>query len=145
MTTDPRNAGRSATGLSTDEALIALLIGAMEANGHVSAEEAARAHHIIWSTRRFRRRAGEKVDKLIEHAKALAGRVGTDDLIAAAAASIPSDLQEPAFALAADLVLVDGKMEPAERRFLVALGHALGISPARVDEIAAVMQIKNSA
>ena len=41
--------------LELDEALIALFIGAMNANDHVAREELARAHHLIWSTKRFRR------------------------------------------------------------------------------------------
>jgi hypothetical protein len=52
--------------LDTDGAFIALLIAAMDASGHVSPEEAARAHHIIWSTRRFRHRSGDAVGKKIE-------------------------------------------------------------------------------
>jgi hypothetical protein len=47
--------------LDTDDAFLSLLLGAMDANGHVSAEEAARVHNIIWSTRRFRRRDGDDV------------------------------------------------------------------------------------
>ncbi len=39
--------------LEVDEAVIALFIGAMNANGHGAREELARAHHLIWSTRRF--------------------------------------------------------------------------------------------
>lgn len=39
--------------LDVDEALMALFIGAMNANGHVAREELARAHHPIWSTHRF--------------------------------------------------------------------------------------------
>jgi hypothetical protein len=50
---------RPVRSLKLDEALIALFIGAMDANGHVAREELARAHHLIWSTRRFRRKSGE--------------------------------------------------------------------------------------
>jgi hypothetical protein len=46
--------------------MIAVLIAAMDANQHVSPEEAWRAHHIIWSMRRFRRRSGDRVNRLIE-------------------------------------------------------------------------------
>jgi hypothetical protein len=51
--------------LELDEALIALFIGAMNANDHVAREELARAHHLIWSTKRFRRKSGETVGRLI--------------------------------------------------------------------------------
>ena len=54
-------ASRRRAALTLDQALIAILIAAMDANQHVSREEAGRAHHIIWSTRRFRNRRGEQV------------------------------------------------------------------------------------
>lgn len=49
--------------LSLDEAFIALLIGAMDANGRVSRDELARAHHLIWSMKRYRRKSGEHVGR----------------------------------------------------------------------------------
>ena len=49
---------RAVSKVDADDAFIALLIAAMDASGHVSAEEAARAHNIIWSMRRFRHRSG---------------------------------------------------------------------------------------
>jgi hypothetical protein len=52
--------------LTVDQVFIALLIGAMDANQHVSPEEAARAHHIIWSMKRFRHKSGETVGQLID-------------------------------------------------------------------------------
>jgi len=69
MTVVSRSGKRGAIGvdrLDADDAFIALLIGAMDASGHVSAEEAARAHDIIWSMRRFRHRSGETVGRKIE-------------------------------------------------------------------------------
>lgn len=49
------------------DAFIAFLIGAMNPSAHVSPEEGARtSHHIIWSTRRFRRKSGETVRRMIE-------------------------------------------------------------------------------
>ena len=51
--------------LQADEAFIALLLGAMNANEHVSPEEGERAHHIIWSMKRFRRKPGRTVDRMI--------------------------------------------------------------------------------
>jgi hypothetical protein len=56
-------APRAVRSLDLDEALIALFIGAMDANRHVARDELARAHHLIWSTRRFRRKSGETVGR----------------------------------------------------------------------------------
>jgi hypothetical protein len=132
-------------GLTVDEALIALLIGAMDANEHVSAEEAARAHNIIWSMKRFRRRSGESVGRLIADMRTRIDTHGPSPIIAAAARAIPAKLRLPAFAVCADLLLVDGKLEAAERRFLTRLGKDLAVETTMLGSILEVMRIKNSA
>ena len=48
---------------------IALFIGAINANDHVTREELARAHHLIWSTKRFWLKSGETVGRLIDRMK----------------------------------------------------------------------------
>lgn len=57
--------------LDADAAFLAVVIGAMDASGHVSATEAARAHDILWATRRFRHRDGDEVGLEIERTKTL--------------------------------------------------------------------------
>src|SRR5688500_2478806 len=101
----------------------------MDASGHVSAEEAARAHHIIWSMRRFRHRSGETVGRKIERVRTLIERHGSSRIIEASATNIPSRLQGAAFAVATDLVLVDGRLERSERRFLERFAAHLRLRP----------------
>jgi tellurite resistance protein len=139
--------GRRADGprLTLDEAFIALLIGAMDANRHVSREELARAHHIIWSMKRYRRKSGERVGQLIDAMRTLIEDRGALPVVAAAARVIPARLRPAAFALSADLVLADGKMEPAERRFLNRLGSDLALEPQATARILDAMLVKNSA
>jgi tellurite resistance protein len=131
-------------GLDADDAFIAFLIGAMDASGHVSAEEAARAHNIIWSTRRFRRRDGDEVGRRIQRTKTLIEEHGVWPVIEAGARTIPPRLRPAAFAVAADIVLVDGRMERAEARFLRQLASDLGLRSARAKGILDVLRIKNS-
>jgi tellurite resistance protein len=131
--------------LDADDAFIALLIGAMDASGHVSAAEAARAHNIIWSTRRFRRRDGDEVGRRIERTKTLIEEHGVAPVIEAGARKIPRRLRPAAFAVAADLVLVDGRMERAEGRFLRQLASDLGLQSGLAKSILDVLRIKNSA
>jgi uncharacterized tellurite resistance protein B-like protein len=131
--------------LTLDEAFIALLIGAMAANRHVSPEEAARAHHIIWSMRRFRRKSGETVDRLIDSMRALIEDHGADAVVAAAARVLPARLRLAAFAVSADLVLADGKMEGSERRFLSRLGQDLALTREAQTGVVDAMLVKNSA
>jgi tellurite resistance protein len=138
-----RSSGRFGT-LDADNAFIALLIGAMDASGHASAAEAARAHNIIWSTRRFRRRNGNEVGRRIERARTLIEEHGVAPVIEAGARKIPRRLRPAAFAVAADLVLVDGRMERAEARFLRRLASDLGLRSARAESILDVLRVKNS-
>jgi tellurite resistance protein len=131
--------------LDADDAFIALLIAAMDASGHVSAEEAARAHNIIWSMRRFRNRSGDTVGRRIERMRTLVENYGASSVIDAAARKIPNRLRGAAFAVAADLVLVDGRMERSEARFLRQLAADLGLDWQTAKNILDVIRLKNSA
>lgn len=104
--------------LDVDEALIALFIGAMHANDHVAREELARAHHLIWSTRRFRRKSGETVGRLIDRMQRLLNEENAAAVLERAARAVPARLRPSAFAVVADLLLADGKIDAQERRFL---------------------------
>jgi tellurite resistance protein len=130
--------------LDADDAFLALLIAAMDASGHVSAEEAARAHNTIWSMRRFRNRSGEAVGRRIERMRTLVEKHGTSSVIEAAARQIPSRLRPAAFAVATDLVLVDGRMERLEGRFLRQLAADLGLDRQTARSILDVIRLKNS-
>jgi len=131
--------------LDADDAFIALLIAAMDASGHVSAEEAARAHNIIWSMRRFRHRSGDTVGRKIERMRTMVEKHGASPVIEAAARQIPKRLRSAAFAVAADLVLVDGRMERLEGRFLRQLAADLGLNRQTAKSILDVIRLKNSA
>lgn len=131
--------------LTTDEALLAVLLAAMDANQHVSREEAARAHHIIWSMRRFRNRSGEAVGRLVDRVRERMEASGTEAVLDEAVRAQPSRLRPPAFAVALDLMLADARLERAERRFVTKLAALLKIPPVRADAIVKVMLIKNGA
>ena len=131
--------------LSADEAFIALIIAAMEANNHTAPEEAARAQHIVWSMSRFRNRSGATVGRLIANMKQFAHDCAPEETIAAACRAIPLPRRAQALAIAADVVLVDGRMQRGERQFLLALAKQLRQTPAQTREILDVIRIKNKA
>ena len=130
--------------LDTDDAFIALLIAAMDASGHVSVEELARAHNIIWSTRRFRHRSGERVGRKIERMKSLIEARGAAAVLQSSGRKIPARMRPAVFAIAADLTLADGRMTHAEARFLRTLAADLGLQKSVTDDIVRVIRIKNS-
>ena len=129
--------------LKLDEALIALFVGAMNANGHVAREKLARAHHLIWSTRRFRRKFGETVGRLIDRMKRLLEGREAGVVMHVAARTIAARLRPSAFALVADLLLADGKIEPQEGSFLQRLAANFKIDTRMASQAIAVMLAKN--
>jgi tellurite resistance protein len=129
--------------LVLDEALIALFMGAMDANGHVAREELARAHHLIWSTKQFRRRSGESVGRLIDRMKRLLEEQDASAVMDAAARAIPAKLRPSAFAVVADLLLADGKIDARERRFLHRVAVNFNIRARVASQVIEVMLVKN--
>ena len=131
------------TRLEVDEALIALFIGAMNANDHVAREELARAHHLIWSTKRFRRKSGETVGRLIDRMKRLLEDKDAALVMEAAARTIPAKLRPSAFAIVADLLLADGKIDARERMFLQRLAVNFNIRAGVASQVIQAMLVKN--
>jgi hypothetical protein len=131
--------------LTVDQAVIAVLIAAMDANQHVSREEAWRAHHLIWSMRRFRNQPGEKIDRLIETVRDRIDTLGTPAVLQAAARTLPARLRQPVFAAAIDLMLVDTRLERSEKDFVARLTTALKVPARLAGEIVRVLLIKNAA
>lgn len=129
--------------LTVDEALIALFIGAMNANDHTAPKEAARAHHLIWSTRRFRRKSGDTVGRIIEDMRRLVEDSDASAVIGRATKAIPTRMRPSAFAVVTDLLLADGKLEGSERRFLRELGSELRLDQDTVRRILDVVVLKN--
>ena len=107
-----------ATALSIDQALLTVLLAAANANQHVSPAEAERAYHIIWFMKRFRRKSGEAVDRLILGVRDRLESEGEDVLLARAARVLSASLRSSAFAVAVDLMLADGRIEASERGFI---------------------------
>jgi hypothetical protein len=129
--------------LSVDEALIALFIGAMDANQHVAREELARAHHLIWSANQYRRKSGETVGRLIDRMKRLVEERGAAPVMERAMRAIPARLRPSAYALVADLLLSDGKIDRRERRFLEGLADGLRLDAGVAASLVEAMLVKN--
>ena len=126
-----------------DEGLIALLISAMAANGHVSPRELERAHQLIWSMRRFRQRDGDEVNRMIYDMRALIEATDVASVFNVAIKAIPARHRASAFAVTADLLLADGRLDAQERLFLRRLGTAFEVSAERRRRIVDVILLKN--
>ncbi len=129
--------------LDLDTALIALFIAAMNANGHVTRQELARAHHLIWSTQRFRRKTGESVGRRVDRMKRLLEQQDAGEVLDAAARVVPAKLRLSAFAVLADLLLADGKIDARERKFLQRLAVNFNIRARAASQLVEAMLVKN--
>jgi tellurite resistance protein len=141
--TRPPGHRRAAGKPGVDQALVTLFIGAMEANDRTTADEAERAQHLIWSTRRFRTRSGDAVGKLIEETRRLVAAGDSGTLMERAAKAIPRGLRRPAFAVLADVLLADGRLDRRERTFLQRIGTTMALRPDQVRGILETIQVKN--
>jgi uncharacterized membrane protein YebE (DUF533 family) len=116
----------------------------MMANGHVAPDESERAHHITWSMRRFKRRSGDTVGRLIERVRERIVAEGPAAVVQLASKVIPASMRPSVLAVAADLVLVDGTLQRQERQFLGELSRQLKIAPALSLQILKAIAIKNA-
>jgi tellurite resistance protein len=143
VTRAPRRPARLKA-LTLDQAIIAILIGSMMANDNVAPEESERAHHITWSMRRFRRRSGDTVGRLIQGVRERIVAEGPTAVVQQASKIIPASMRPSVLAVTADLVLVDGTLQRQERQFLSELSRQLKIAPAVSLQILKAISIKNA-
>ena len=83
------------------------------------------------------------VGKLIQDMRVLLQEGETDAVLDGAARAIPARLRPAAFAVLADLLLADGRMDAQEQEFLRSIGAKLQIKPETVRRVADVILLKN--
>lgn len=127
--------------LNPSEALTAISVLAVAADGQISEEErqTLAANHI----RLFSSYSAEHFQELFKKVLNLSRQYSPAQVFLAAKNALNPQLRETAFAIAADLVLVDGIFTQEEKEFLVELAEALEISDEIGKKIIKVMTIKN--
>lgn len=115
--------------LSADEALIALMIAAMETSGHAAPVEAARAAELVRMMPQFRKHARLAVNRMIERMRAYVRDHNDESIIAAAHDAIPARDRAAAFTTVAAVLLSDHRLQLAESAFLMRLSKAFGYGP----------------
>ena len=121
--------------LTMREATVTILVSAVAADGVLAQQEADRLDALLPSLRLFQQTSPGHVRDLTESALGLLGSHGPEVLLPACAELIPEDLRAPLFALAVELVIVDGDVGGGEMQFVDALKAALAIE----DDVAAAV------
>lgn len=114
--------------LSPEEAVAAIVMVAVYANGQPSEEEYEEAINIINTQDIFDSYSVDEFQETIDKITKLLNEEGIGVLFRTAVASISDDLAEIAFQAVAEMVLVDQKIDEDEESFLSQLADALDIS-----------------
>jgi hypothetical protein len=129
--------------LSPAEAFAAITIAAVAVDGYLSAEEVEGISSMLGRMHLFKSYPHDVVNRMFDWLLELLNREGVGALIAIAQGSLPAELSETAFAVAADLILAAGVVTEEEQEFLNQLCIALSIPGDLAVKIVEVMMIKN--
>jgi tellurite resistance protein len=129
--------------LSPAEAFAAITLAATASDGYLSEDEARGISSALSRMKLFRSYPNDVIGRMFDKLLGILRRDGIDRLFNIAKESLPEELREAAFAVATDLVLVDGVVTQEEKEFLNDLYYALGISGEIATQIVEVMLIKN--
>lgn len=129
--------------LPVPDAIAAILVASVAADGDLNAEEAIRMNSILSTTRVLRQAGDGSTQRLAERAIGLLTDHGLPAVLTACAKAIPADLRPTTFALAVDVVLADGRIGPREKTFIDELQAVLCVDDATALKIVDVLLIKN--
>ncbi|MCE5296024.1 MAG: tellurite resistance TerB family protein [Euryarchaeota archaeon] len=129
--------------LSKEESFAAITLAAVAADGVITEEE---ANGLIMGLARMKLYSGYNSNQMGSMLSKLVGIVrkqGVEALVNQAKESLPKELVETAFAVAADLALADGEIAAQEKDLLTKIQQTLGISEDLAVSIIEAMLIKN--
>jgi hypothetical protein len=134
----------SASAMSPQEAFVSLLIASARSDGSVSPHEANQIEHVVAAMHLFRGCGYETRQGIFKAAGERIRERGADRVIQTAAAAVPKSLAPTAFAVAADLMLSDGRLSPNEQRFTDELRVLLNVERDTAAKIVEVLMVKNA-
>jgi dihydroorotase-like cyclic amidohydrolase len=128
---------------SSAEAFAAIALLAIASDGYPSDEETKRISLMLSGMKLFSAYSTPVMDQILEKLLKILHREGFNALFETAKESLSFELRESAFAVAADIVLVNGVIAQDEQAFLNDLYHYLGLNDQVAHQIVEVMQMKN--
>ncbi len=135
--------GKRSNELDVAESFLAVALCAVAADGVITEEEAMGLQASLGRMQAFAKWDGKTLKKAMEKIVRSLHEGGVEAVLPAAAKALPKELRPTAFAVAADLLLMDGDVADTERAFLEALQKALAVEDALAVKIVEVLEIKN--
>jgi tellurite resistance protein len=129
--------------MTPPEAFVGVVMSAVAADGVITQEEALSVITILNRMKLYKGMSEKEIKGMLDRTVNTLKSQGPAPLVAAAKETLPADLRDTAFAVAADLVLADGIVEEKEKKFLEELQKAMGVPDDVALKITEVMVIKN--
>jgi tellurite resistance protein len=129
--------------LNPAESFAAIALLAVASDGYPSEEESKAVLVMLSRMKLFRDYSTEVMDGMFEKLLKTLYASGFNAVFEAAKESLPFDLRESVFAVATDIMLVDGVVTQEEQEFLNDLYHYLGIEDQVANQIVEVTLVKN--
>jgi uncharacterized tellurite resistance protein B-like protein len=122
-----------------------VLAAAVAADGTVAPDEGDRLNALLSSMDLFCQVPPDHLQRLVEDARNLVTHVAMDELLRECTAVIPGELRTLLFALAVELIFVDGMIAEREKQFSGRLQRAFAIDDVTAITIVETMLIKSRA
>lgn len=129
--------------MTPQEAFIGVIMSAVAADGVITQEEAQGVVTILNRMKLYQGVNQKELNGMLERTVNTLKSQGPSPLITAAKETLPADMRDTAFAVAADLVLADGVVADTEKKFLEDLQKAMGVPDDVALKITEVLVIKN--
>ena len=129
--------------LSQAEAVAAIAVLAISADGYLLEEERQSLFSVMADLQVFKEYSSRQRLKLLEKLFDLLRQKGAHTLVYSAKDALPPKLRETAFAVAINMVMADGTLVETEREFLRQLEQVLEIPEACASQMIKSMLIKN--
>ncbi len=135
--------GNQAPQMTPPEAFLGVVMSAVAADGVITQEEQLAIIAILNRMKLYQGKGETDLRGMLDRTVNTLKSQGPAPLVAAAKETLPAELRDTAFAVAADLVLADGIVEDREKKFLEELQKAMGVPDDVALKITEVMVIKN--
>jgi uncharacterized tellurite resistance protein B-like protein len=134
---------KTQTGLSLEESIAALMLGAVAVDGDVSSQELQSCNVVCSRMPLFRDMSQNNLERVFKRVGELLESSETEKTLLSAAGAVPDELKLPVFANAVDIVFADGDVGEEEQDYIAFLAEHLGVDDEQATAVIEVLRIKN--
>lgn len=134
---------KAQTGLSLEESIAALMLGAVAVDGDVSSQELQSCNAVCSRMPLFRDMSQNHMEQVFKRVGALLESSEVEKTLLMATKAVPDELKLPVFANAVDIVFADGDVGEEEQDYIAFLADHLSVDEDQAGTVIDVLRIKN--